>query len=172
MTAQLKELTHYICWKAEDSSTLGATKLNKALWFSDTLAYRLSGKSITGAAYVKRQYGPVPQRILPILRELEAEGALVIRESQHFNRIKRDFIALRPADPFAFSQEEREVIDDVVAWVCDHHTATSISDLSHDVIWDAAEIGEEIPYCAVLAATPGVVSEADMVWADDVISKK
>jgi hypothetical protein len=170
MSTQLKELTHYICWKAEDTSTLGATKLNKALWFADTLAYRLSGRSITGAVYVKRQFGPVPRQILPVLRELEAEGAVHIRMSQHFNRMKRDFIALKPANPAVFSEQERAVIDDVIAWVCDQHTATSISDLSHDAIWEAAEEGEEIPYFAVLAAAPGAVTAADMEWANKIIA--
>ena len=172
MTALLKDLAHYICWKAEDASTLGATKLNKALWFSDTFAYRLTGQPITDSVYVKRQYGPVPRQILPALKQLEAEGALLIRTSQHFNRQKRDFIALRPADPALFSDTEREIIDSVIAWVCDQHTATSISDLSHDDVWEAAEEGEEIPLHAVLAAAPGAITQADMDWADKIISAR
>ena len=172
MTVQLKQLTHYICWKAEDSSTLGATKLNKALWFSDSFAYRLLGQPITDAVYVKRQYGPVPRQILPALKQLQDEGALLIRASVHFNRQKRDFIALQPADPTVFSEPEREIIDSVIAWVCDQHTATSISELSHDGIWEAAEEGEEIPLYAVLAAAPGAITQADMEWADKVIAAR
>jgi hypothetical protein len=172
MTDLLKELTHYICWKAEEPSSLGATKLNKALWYSDTLAYRLIGKSITGAAYVKREYGPVPKSILPALRELEADGRLVIRMSPHYNRQKRDFIAITPPNFAIFSEVERSIIDDVVSWICDHHTATSISDLSHDEIWRAAQEGEEIPYQAVLAAKAGIVTKSDMEWANSVIKDR
>lgn len=36
---KFKALVHYICWKVEDPRQLGATKLNKILWFSDVLTY-------------------------------------------------------------------------------------------------------------------------------------
>jgi hypothetical protein len=71
-----------------------------------------------------------------------------------------------------FSETEREIIDNVIAWVCDAHTATSISDLSHDAIWEAADEGEEIPLYAVLAATPGAITQADMDWADKIVASR
>jgi hypothetical protein len=172
MTDLLKELTHYICWKVDDPSKLGATKLNKALWFADTIAYRANGRSITNTTYVKRQFGPVPKRILPALEELKREGKLLIRESAYFNLLKRDFVALSPASETMFSEEERSIIDLVVDWICEKHTATSISDLSHDAIWEAAEDGEEIPLYAVLAASSGEITEQDKEWASELISSK
>ena len=172
MTVRLKELAHYVCWRAGDTSTLGATKLNKALWFADSFAYRLLGRPITDAAYVKRQYGPVPRQILPALKQLQDEGSLLIRMSPYFNREKRDFIVMRPADPSWFSDTERQIIDTVLGWVCDQHTAASISEFSHDGVWEAAEEGEEIPLYAVLAAAPGAITQADTEWADKIISAR
>ena len=127
MADLLKELIHYICWKVADPSKLGATKLNKALWFADTIAYRANGRPMTNSAYVKRQFGPVPKRILPVLEQLRAEGKILIRERPYFNHTKRDFIALQPANETMFSEEERHIIDLVLSAICDEHTAVSIS---------------------------------------------
>lgn len=172
MTDLLKELTHYVCWKVDDPAKLGATKLNKALWFSDTIAYRLSGRAITGSPYVKRPFGPVPKRILPVLSELQAEGKIAVRERPRFNYIQREFMALQAPSGAAFSEQERDIIDQVVAWVCNEHTASSISELSHDGIWEAAEEGEEIPMFAVLGAVEGEITDADKAWADSVIATR
>jgi hypothetical protein len=157
----LKELTHYICWKTADPSKLAATKLNKALWFADTIAYRANGRSITNTTYVKRQFGPVPRRILPVLDQLNSEGKVIVRERPYFNHTKRDFIAIQPATEAMFSEEERQIIDIVLSWICDEHTAASISELSHDSIWEAADEGEEIPLYAVLGASPGEITDKD-----------
>ena len=38
---------------------LGTTMLNKILWSVDAMAYRVNGKSLTGATYIRRLNGPV-----------------------------------------------------------------------------------------------------------------
>lgn len=170
---KFKRLVHYVCDLCDDPTKLGATKLNKALWYSDTFAYRLLGKTISGeVAYVKRQYGPVPKRILQALRELEDEGILHVRESEYFGRPKREYQVLEDPNPSKFSEIEREIIKQVVAVVCNDFTAASISDLSHDEIWDAAEIGEEIPVHAVLAAKAAPVTKSDEKWATEILNKR
>lgn len=168
---RFKTLVHYVCDRCSDPAKLGATKLNKALWYSDTFAYRIAGKSVSGEAYVKRQFGPVPKNILRALQELEAEGALKIREVNFFGKKKREFISLKDADTGAFSDSEREIINEVVDQVCDGHTAVSISDLSHDAIWEAADLGEEIPLYAVLAAKAAPLTDGDYAWAEKVIKR-
>src|SRR5260370_28750131 len=81
---KFKSLVHYICWTCADPTKLGAVKLNKVLWRADFRAYLELGQPVTGATYVKRQFGPVPSDILPTLRELEAEGNLSIRDVEYF----------------------------------------------------------------------------------------
>jgi hypothetical protein len=54
--------------------------------------------------------------------------------ASRFGKPKREYISLEDADPKAFSEEEREIIDDVVKQICNDHTAVSISNLSHNVI--------------------------------------
>ena len=162
---KFKALVHYVCWKRRDdpAKLLGSTKLNKILWLADFITYYREGAPITGARYVKREFGPVPRAIMPVLRDLEREGAVFTREISFHGRPKVDFIIAR--EPMVeFSMKELETIDRIITFVCEEHTAKSISDLSHDHIWHSAEDGEEIPYFTIFAI-PGELTEDDRQWA-------
>ena len=52
----------------------------------------------------------------------------------------------------------------MISYVCNEHTATSISEQSHDHIWKAAEDGEELPLFTVFAK-PGIVTDDEREWA-------
>jgi len=162
---KFKQLVQYVCWRCDDPADLGSTKLNKVLWRSDTQSYLWNQKPITGASYVKRQFGPVPRVILPVLEELQAEGSLAIREVDYFGNAKREFFALRKPDLLAFTATEISLVDQAIEHVCKRHTARSISRETHDDIWELAAIGEEIPYETVLASRLGEVTEDDIEWA-------
>jgi len=162
---KFKMLVHYICWQCrQDPSKLGAVKLNKILWIADFEAYRRRGEPITGARYVKRQFGPVPGPIMVTLKELEAEGVLVQRESQFHGFKKREFSVLAEARPIAFDHDELTIVDEAINRVCEKHTARSISEHSHDHIWQAANDGEPIPYFTIFAI-PGEIAEDELAWA-------
>jgi hypothetical protein len=168
---KLRELTHYVCWKCDDPSNLGATKLNKVLWLSDIMSYRLHGEPITGATYVKRQFGPVPKMMLTVRRDLVSSGAVYERIDAIGGLEGVHFIALSKPKTEMFSPREMEIVDAVIDDICNNHTAASISAFSHDVVWHAARIGEEIPYFAWLASTPGELTAEDFAWADKTIAE-
>ena len=89
-TDRFKELVHYVCHHCDDTRKMGAIKLNKILWCADTYAYRLYGRTISGeTAYIKRQHGPVPKRIVATLKDLEQEGLIKIREGRQKKCHKR-----------------------------------------------------------------------------------
>jgi Protein of unknown function (DUF4065) len=169
---RLRDLIHYVCWKCEDPSKLGVTKLYKILWFSDTWHYRLHGRPITGAEYVKREFGPAPRRGLPAIEELKRDGRLVEPARQGIPFERRDLIAVVVPDTSGFSPAELMIVDTVIKEICDNYTAAGISELSHDIVWDVAQMGEVIPVFAVLASVPGEITDADMQWANDVIANK
>jgi len=165
-TNRFKKLVHYVCSQcADDPTKLGAVKLNKALWLSDLTSYYNLGAPITDSRYVKRQYGPVPSGVVPVLRELELEGVLTVRSVEHFGKPKKEFIVRKPAEESFLSLEEKEIVDQIIAWVTERHTAISISNWSHDHIWQAAKDGEEIPHFTVFA-NPGKITDEDREWAN------
>ena len=165
---KFKQMVHYICWKCDNPQTLGATKLNKIIWFAERTAFLRMGKSMTGVRFVKQERGPVPNAILPILRELEAERALAVRDTRSISYLKKEYIALRDPDFDAFTSREVSLLDAVIEAVCKNHTAGSISKLSHDEVWDMAKIGEEIPLTAILGIR-GEIQEEDIQRAKNII---
>ena len=78
---KLSRLVHYICNEAPNPKLLGATKLNKILYYSDFEAYLQLGAPITGEAYVKQKHGPVPKHILTVLDRLKESEAIAIAEA-------------------------------------------------------------------------------------------
>lgn len=163
--AKFDALVHYICAYCEDPTRLGATKLNKTLWYSDVFLFLESGKSIAGAIYVKHQFGPVPKEITQARRRLIQAGKIIERIVSFHGYPQTQFIALTKPDISLFSSQEISIVDKVASMICDRHTATSISHLTHDAVWESAEIGEEIPLFAVLGAELSEITVDDMTWA-------
>lgn len=162
---KFKALVHYICWKCEDPSKLGAVKLNKVLWFTDTVAFTQHGAPVTGARYTKQMRGPVPKAILPVLRDLEAEGKVDIRDVEYHGYAKKEFVAREEPDFDGLTEDEVALVDRAIEFVCDRNTASSISELTHDSVWKLARMGDEIPYSAVLASDLGNLTAADVTRA-------
>ena len=162
---KFKALVMYICSRRSDApETLGAVKLNKILWLSDLSSFYERGVAITESRYNKREHGPVPARIGPTIRELESEGALVVRNADHFGRQKKVFVVRLYRDGNFLADEERSIVDRVIDHVCDEHTAKTVSEATHDHIWKAAEEGEELPLYTVFAK-PGRITDAERSWA-------
>jgi hypothetical protein len=166
---KFKAAVQYICEKATDPSVLGSIKLNKVLWYSDSIRYMVSGESITGETYVKRQHGPVPRHIVAAINQLVSEGKVMRGRVDHFGFTKSEFIAIEDADLTLFTAEEISLIDSAFEHVCLNHTARSISEETHGTIWQIAEMGEELPLATVFAADVGEVDETDFDWARGVL---
>src|SRR6266478_7523836 len=160
---KLEMLMHYIIWKCQDPTTLGATKLNKSLLYSDVFSYAERGKSITDVVYIKRQFGPIPnpKDFLQARYNLEKEGKIAITKNLYHGMPQHQFVALQRPDISIFAPEEISIVDIVIEEMCQKHTASSMSKLSHDIIWEAAEIGEEIPLYTYFASRFGEINEED-----------
>jgi len=170
---KLKALVHYVCHKLRrNPPKLGKTKLNKVLFYADFQSFLDTGESMTGETYVKFQHGPVSEHIQDVVTELEEEGALATRETKYHGYRKKEYIALEDPDLFLFTGEEISIADDVIDDVCRENTAASISEFSHNHIWEAAEIGEEIPYEAALVYQLGEIEPDDMAWAKEEIERR
>jgi len=161
-----KSLIHYVCDRcSEEPKKLGAVKINKVAWHSDMLSYVRRGDSITGETYIKRQFGPTAKHMLAIVRELETEGAIVVRGVEYYGYEKTEYISLKKADVSVFDSEQVDIINMMIRYVCDENTAASISAKTHDRVWELAEIGEQIPYYAVFAGRAEEITEDTLRWA-------
>ena len=97
--------------------------------------------------------------IVPItLAELEAMGDLRIEEADHFGYKKKEFRLLRKRNYTNLSDREIALLGEMLQFVCYQNTARSISDFSHDIVWDMVDFGQDIPYHSVLNWLPSEVS--------------
>ena len=166
---KFKALVHYIIAECDDPDQLGSIRLNKVLWFSDVTAYRMDGKPITNEKYVKQKFGPVPKRIWPALRELEAAGRISITEPEYTLEPWR-FESLNDPDTRSLTNRQKNITSAVLNGVLGR-TANEASEMSHDASWHAASLGEEIPLFATLTA-PGEIGDDVLAWATDWLDKR
>lgn len=162
---KFKEAIVYIASHCEPDR-LGAVKLNKVLYFSDMLNYASSGEAITWAEYKKRPMGPTSDYVPRALRELEKESRLKISEVNYFGYLKKQYEPISKPDLSRFREKEIALIDEVIDFVCNKNSATTISDYSHNAAWDSVSFGDPITYNSVFHIFDNVVSEEDLDWAD------
>ena len=116
---------------------LGATKLNKILWFADCEFYRRHGRSLTGETeYIRRDNGPCPVRIVQVINRLKQDGAIVERPQPVAHYTRREFTAVIQPDVSKFTSVEVDILLGVALEIA-AVTAKTASDISHDDLWEA-----------------------------------
>lgn len=106
-------------------------KLNKLLFYTDFLCYKLTGYSITGLTYRAIQYGPVPTFYDNIYTCLENEGGIISNWVKDENgSAKENFVTDGSYDSHLFSPHEQLIIDLIAENFKDIST-WDLVDLSH-----------------------------------------
>nr|VFJ60104.1 MAG: Protein of unknown function (DUF4065) [Candidatus Kentron sp. FM]VFJ72756.1 MAG: Protein of unknown function (DUF4065) [Candidatus Kentron sp. FM]VFK17359.1 MAG: Protein of unknown function (DUF4065) [Candidatus Kentron sp. FM] len=167
---KLSAAVHYICAECSDPGLLGSTKLNKILLFSDIQSYIKTGETITGAIYEKMQFGPVPVGIKQSTNYLEHNGKILIRKADPPKRYHDEYISLEDPDG-DISVDGLDILLEQANYIMHNYTAREISDLSHNIVWESAAMGEEIPMSAYLVCIEGKIEDKDIEWANGVVSK-
>jgi uncharacterized phage-associated protein len=160
---KFRELVHYVCDQV-DPDTLGAVKLHKVLYFADMWHYLRTGHPISGETYRKQHFGPVASHLLRTIEELEREGALERRKTAWPGGTRTEFHTKRSARVERLSKSEIAFVDEVIDFVI-RKTAAEISEYSHHQVWQAAEMGEVLPYTTAFHMSPAEVTDADLEWA-------
>ena len=149
--AKLKELIVYIASLSERDDSFGATKLNKILFRADFTAYAQWGKPITGVEYFALENGPAPRPMKKLLRLMQDQGEIVVREQDYFGHEQHRVIPLRsPRLEGMFDVPEMNLLFRLIQhyW---GRSGTSMSRESHDFMgWELSELEETIPYSVAL----------------------
>jgi hypothetical protein len=160
---KFKAVVHYIC-AACDPDSLGAVKLHKVLYFADMLHFAFHGTPITGSVYRKRPLGPTSDHVLGTLRDLERIGAIEIKDLYYFGYWKKHYVSKQTPDTSRLNQSERDLVDEVIDFVCRNNTAKTISEFSHNRAWERTNFGAELPYHSAFYLLPTQVSEEACEW--------
>ena len=143
---KLKNVLLYILEKCAGKPNVGETVLYKLLYFSDFNYYELHEEHLTGAEYRKLPYGPVPQKLDRIIRQMIENKLLKRIKSEYHSYPQTRYLPLVKADLRELKASEKEVIDRVIEQYSDW-SASAISNYSHkDMPWLASKEGEEIDY--------------------------
>jgi len=124
-------------------------KLNKLLFYADFLNYKVSTVSLTGAAYRKIQYGPVPADYDQLRSMMEEKQIVCVEERDYGNDVTGLVILSGPgADDVEcpLTGSERAVLD-CVAEEFRQATAREISERSHrELAYSEAQDRQLISY--------------------------
>lgn len=133
---------------------LGSVQLRKALIIADALHLTLFGESLTGARYIKFPYGPVPDRDADnlIYRMFFGERLIDIIEEPEGRTTKNSHFALVQPDTEIFSEEENNIIR-FAADTALKYSASRLSDMSHDKVYNETPMFGEIPLDRVCTMT-------------------
>jgi hypothetical protein len=162
---KFRSLLHYVIWKTGDREGFGTTKLYKVLWFSDARAFMLYKEPITGETYIRQKYGPMPKHAAGVLNEMQTQGVIRIWIDKYFNQSIRRFESLQNPDRLTLTDTQRQIVEYWIKHIADDHTATSISEETHDYTWEIATLGEELPYAAIFASRARDPEGSELEWA-------
>ncbi len=139
-------------------------KLHKILYFADMMTFLDEGRPLTGVDYLKQKFGPTARHLTSAVEELVREGRLAVREAEYHGFYKKDYAPTTPFVAKRLAEREQQLLQEVADFVRGK-TAKQISEISHNAAWEAAELGEVIPYFTALQLVPVEVTDTDRAWA-------
>jgi transcriptional regulator with XRE-family HTH domain len=143
---KFKNVLLYILERCAGKPNVGETVLYKLLYFSDYNYYELYEEHLTGAKYRKLPFGPVPQKMDQVIKQMIDAGQLQRVKTEYHGYPQTRYLPLIKANLTELKASEKETIDRVIDQMSDW-SASAISNYSHkDLPWLASKEGEEISY--------------------------
>jgi transcriptional regulator with XRE-family HTH domain len=143
---KLKNVLLYLIEKCAGKPNAAEQVLFKLLYFSDFNYYELYEEQLTGAAYRKLPYGPVPDGIDVVIQQMLEQGRVQRIKTEFQGQPQIRYLPLAKTDLTQLKASEKEVIDRVIEQIGDW-SATAINHYAHqDMPWKATKEGEAINY--------------------------
>jgi transcriptional regulator with XRE-family HTH domain len=143
---KFKNVLLYILEHCAGKPNVGETVLYKLLYFSDFNYYELYEEHLTGAKYRKLPFGPVPQKLDAIIKQMIDNGQLQRVKTEYHGFPQTRYLPLEKADLTQLKASEKEVIDRVIEQMS-NWSAAMTSDYSHkDLPWEITDEGKDINY--------------------------
>jgi hypothetical protein len=143
-SGKFNELVLLLADRSKDDPRMSRVKLNKLLYRCDFESFRIFGRSMTGAIYVRGEFGPMAAELPRTEENLGRRGLLIWRREGE----QKIPTATEAADESLFSGEELEIVARTLSEL-QEHGGKGASDWSHEnsAGWNlATDEGEPIPY--------------------------
>jgi putative zinc finger/helix-turn-helix YgiT family protein len=140
----LDKAANMISFFARNISGVPKSMLLKLLWYADFLSFGRMQKSISGMVYCHNHYGPIPVAHDSLLEYMQSVGIIDLKpDASGMGEYVEAMVALRDD---LFTEEEREVLNDVCARIC-RCTARRMKTISHkEDGYIGTQMKEAIPY--------------------------
>lgn len=143
---KFKDILLYILEKCAGKPNIGETLLYKLLYFSDFNYYEIYEEHLTGAEYRKLPFGPVPQKLDSIIKQMIASKMIERFKTEYHGYPQIRYIPLTKPNLKNLKASEKDILDKVIEQYSDW-SASAISEYSHkDMPWLASKDGEVIDY--------------------------
>ncbi len=123
------------------------TKMNKLLFYSDFLNYKLTGVSISGTRYFAHTHGPVPKKFRTLFDYLADQQMIDLVSVQYQNGFIGEEFVKNPSRTFnsaLFDDSEIIVLNKIVA-TFERYNASEMKELSHEErAWINNEKGKDL----------------------------
>jgi hypothetical protein len=129
----------------KEAPGLGSIHINKGLLVIDAYHHSLYHKTLTGINYVKHDLGPVPEiEAHKILYQMEFDKIKVRPEKRGPIRTLNAHYAVFDPNYALFDKTSMDIIKEI-ANIIKHMTATKLSKVTHNQVWENTPKGEIIP---------------------------
>jgi hypothetical protein len=108
--AKFNELVLLLAHRSQDDPRMSRVKLSKLLYRCDFEAFRLLGHSMTGATYVRGEFGPMAAELPWSEERLGERGYLTWRIEQAGPYEQKIPVAREEPDESQFSNEELDIV--------------------------------------------------------------
>lgn len=123
---------------------LYTTKLQKAMYFCDALCFERTAKFMTGLTYAHAPRGPIIDQWNLMVGSMERGGFISLDQAPSG---WGEIVVAHSGPEVEFDEDEREIIDTVVAFVNTFDTARAISECSHQIeAWRITVDGQKMDY--------------------------
>lgn len=150
-SGKFKELVLLLAARSKNDPQMSRVKLNKLLYRSDFEAFRLLGRSITGATYIRGEHGPMAKQLPLAEKELGRNGLLSWKTEAAGPYERKIPTTEQGVDEKQFTTGEIAIVDATVAELAGLG-GRGAREWSHEtaVGWRVREDGDEIPYSSAL----------------------
>lgn len=144
---RLRELVIYVSERCQTATRFGKIKLNKIIWKADFDAYAARRVPVTGRAYLRQKFGPVPAEMPPLYSEMLQDDLITVEFIKFDENITehRTIPKVKPELRRFFSDDDMSFVDSAIGYYWEL-TGEESSDGSHGVAWSTRSDGDPMPY--------------------------
>lgn len=143
-----QEFIENLLYIANRCPDITLTKLYKFFWFANLEYAERYGSLMVKDVFIKKQFWPVPEEgkdyidtVRDMLGQEDENIKLVFSQDMGYTYIYVQ--PKRKENPEYFTDAEKEVLDRIIAKY-GRASASELSDLSHDIAWNAADMHRKV----------------------------